>query len=408
MALTSDLPPLRGTLRDDGDREAREGAEELASFVPEDFLVEEVLAYELSGEGTHRFFEIEKRGRTTLDVVRQIARQLRRKESDIGYAGLKDKHAITRQWLSLEFATEDEVRALDVDGVEVRRVVAHKNKLKLGHLRGNRFILVLRNCEDGDLERCQAKLEVLQRRGVPNAFGPQRFGRDQVTPELGRALLRDDAEGFLRCFARADATTTPEAMLDGARDGMLRRALAQWIERGDARAGLRTLPARFLSLCVSSLQSMVFNAVLEQRLESVASIDSIVVGDVAFLHRNGACFAVKDEGTDKEKDKAEAAAAAQRCASFEISPSGPLPGPDCLRPTADVARVEAEVLASFGIDHESFGVQRPWGQKGGRRALRVPLEECSVRDLGSGALELRFALPRGSFATAVTAELFAG
>ncbi|MCB9918612.1 MAG: tRNA pseudouridine(13) synthase TruD [Planctomycetes bacterium] len=365
----------------------------------DDFVVEELLAYEPCGEGTHRFFQIEKRGRTTFDVLRQIARTLGRKESDIGCAGLKDKYAVTRQWLSLEFATEDELRGLDIDGVSVLDVVPHKNKLKLGHLRGNRFVIVLRDVAPGDLERCEAKLEVLRARGVPNAFGPQRFGNTGSTPELGRRLLRDDAEGFLRAFAGASESDTVASMLDNARDRMLRRALEAWARSGAARDGLRTLPKRFLSLCVSALQSAVFNEVLSRRLaEDAISIDHVVAGDIAFLHRNGACFAVTTEE--------EAIAAAPRVAGFEISPSAPLPGPDCLRATGAVLETEDDVLARFDVRHEDFGVRRPWGQKGGRRALRVPLEACSVAAVEPTALELRFALPRGSFATAVTAELF--
>lgn len=385
VALTSDLPGIVGSLRSR----------------PEDFVVEEVLSYEPCGTGTHMFVRIEKRGLTSFEAIRRIARALGRKERDVGYAGLKDKRAITRQTISLEFATEEELRALAVPGVEVLDVVRHKNKLKLGHLRGNRFLVRIEGVRPGDLARAEAKLARLEALGLPNAFGPQRFGRDHTTPDLGRALLAEDAEGFVRCFAGVDADTTPERALAEVErgDAMLRRALDAWCARGRAEDALRALPKRFLSLCVSALQSEVFNAVLDARIQA-GSLDAVLPGDVAFLHRNGACFAVDDE--------AAAAEAESRAAAFEISASGPLPGPSCLVPGGAAGADEAAALERFGVTHEAFGVRKPWAQRGARRALRVPLEDCRITASEDAALLLAFTLPRGSFATALTQELFAG
>lgn len=382
-ALTQALPGIAGRTR----------ASE------EDFLVEEVLSYEPCGSGTHLYFEIEKRGLSSMEAIRRIARGLGRKESDIGCAGHKDKRAVTRQTLSLEFANEDELRALQIPGIEVRKVTKHKNKLKLGHLRGNRFVIRIRESKEGDLDRAEAKLAVLRSRGLPNAFGAQRFGRDRSTPALGRALLDDEPERFLRIFAGADADATAEEIQASHtnRDPLLKRALDAWVQRGRADQGMRALPRRFLSLCVSALQSEAFNEVLARRLDA---IDTIEDGDVAFLHRNGACFAV--DGRDAVDE------ALPRVDAFEISPSGPLPGPSCLRPGAAVAALEDAVLEQVGVTHEIFACKKPWAQKGGRRALRVPLEDASVRACGDNDLELRFALPKGSFATAVLDELFAG
>lgn len=390
-ALTADLPAIEGELR----------------VEDEDFVVEEVLSYEPCGEGTHVFFRIEKRGLTSFEAIRRIARALGRKEGDVGCAGLKDKRAITRQSLSLEFASEEELRALEIPGIAVLEVARHKNKLKLGHLRGNRFEIRVRGVRDGDLARAQAKIALLERVGLPNSFGPQRFGRDGTTPLLGRALLREDAASFVRVFTGYEgdeAPTTDDEVPAAAKDSLVRRCLQAWRERGRPEHGMRALPKRFLSLCVSAVQSEVFNCVLERRVEG-GQLASIVDGDVAFLHRNGACFAVAGDGEVRE--------AAARAASFEISPSGPLPGPSCLRPGDAVGELEDEVLAGFGLTHEAFALRRPWAQKGARRALRVPLTSgsaCSVRETRSGdvrCLELGFELPKGSFATALTGELFA-
>lgn len=347
---------------------------------PEDFIVEEVLLYEPCGEGTHLWLTIEKTGRTTFDAVRLVAKALGRRENEIGHAGLKDKHAITRQTLTIEFATEDDVRRLDIPGLRVLNVTRHKNKLKVGHLAGNRFRLRIRGTRPGDEETARRALAILERRGVPNLFGPQRFGSSGVTPRLGRALLAEDYEAFLA------------ALGDG--DVLAARARRVWQRRRNPAAAVRALPRRFLALCTSAVQSEVFNRVLAQRL---GTLDSLVPGDVAYLHRNGACFLVDD-----------AVVEAPRVRRFELSPSGPLPGPSCLRPTGPQADLEAEVLADLGLAHEVFGVRRPWAQQGGRRPLRVPLSAVELTpESTDGAVDLRlaFELPRGSFATAVLAEL---
>ena len=425
MSLTHELAAITGRLRDE----------------PEDFLVEEILSYAPSGAGTHVWFEIEKRGLTSFEAIRRIARELGRRENEIGCAGLKDKRAVTRQTLSLEFADEAKLAALAIPGIEVRSITRHKNKLKLGHLRANRFTLRIHGTLEGDLERARRKLELLEKRGLPNLFGDQRFGRNRATPRLGQALLAGQPERFLRIFAgaeealdaAADSATTdpgttgpattgtnacrskgagpsPQELLatQCSKDPLVRRALETWQQRGKADAAVRSLPRRFLSLCVSALQSEIFNEVLMRRLAEL-SPDAVHVledGDIAYLHRNGACFTVN--GAE------ELAVARERGASFEISPSGPLPGPSCLRAQGSPGELEDAVLAEFSLNHDFFAPKRPWAQKGARRALRVPIEELSVTATGdseAGAeqgLELCFVLPKGSFATALSDELFAG
>ncbi len=364
-----------------------------------DFVVVERLAYELDGEGTHSFLRVRKTGLSSFEAVRRLARALGRREREVGYAGLKDRHAVTEQWLSIEHLDQSKLSDLEIPGLELLEVTRHRNKLKMGHLRGNRFEIRVRGAAAGDGERAMAMLQRLAERGLPNAFGAQRFGHGGVTPRLGQALLTGEFPRFFQLWtAGEDALGEgPEALLArGPGERMLRDGLMRWRERGDAEWALRGVPKRFLSLCTAALQSEVFNEVLRRRLPELGEL---LPGDIAFLHRNGACFAVED-----------AAAEQARAASFEISPSGPQPGPACLRATGQAGEIEDAVLEQFAVSHELFDVRDPWGQKGGRRALRVslPPESLAAKELDDGGercVELAFELGRGSFATAVLAEL---
>ena len=165
--LTSALPGIGGVLR----------------TVPEDFIVDEIGAYSPSGAGDHVFVRIEKRGLTTAQAVQRIARALGVNERDVGVAGMKDRHAVTRQWLSLPPpVTPEQATALALEDVRVLEAVRHGHKLRTGHVRANRFVLRVRGVgpEVGDAEaRAKAILDVLARPpGAPNFYGEQRFGRE--------------------------------------------------------------------------------------------------------------------------------------------------------------------------------------------------------------------------------------
>ena len=159
--LTADLPGTGGIMKE----------------TPEDFLVAEIPLYLPCGEGEHTFAEIEKRGITTFEALRRVAKALDVAERDLGYAGMKDARGVTRQTFSIPRVAPERVLALELPGIRVLSAVLHKNKLKLGHLRGNRFSLRLREVATDAEAKASAVLAVLARRGVPNYFGEQRFGR---------------------------------------------------------------------------------------------------------------------------------------------------------------------------------------------------------------------------------------
>lgn len=318
---------------------------------PEHFVVEEVPAYEPSGEGEHLFLWIEKVGLSTLDAVSALGRALGKRDREFGFAGMKDARAVTRQWISIAGVDAERARNLELEGLRVLDARPHRNKLKLGHLHGNRFHVVVAGAAEEHADAARQNLADLAERGVPNYFGEQRFGKRGANLDKGLRILH-----------------------------------------GNPRKAARTMPRRLLGLVVSAVQSEVFNRVLIAR---IGEIDRVRGGDVAWIHRNGACFVVEDEAAEQP-----------RCASFEISPSGPLPGPKTLWPEGEVAEIERGVLADLELDPEIFA-KMPYGtHEGARRPLRVAL---SAPDVGMHAdgLCLSFELPRGAYATCVTRELLA-
>lgn len=325
----SELPPLSAELPGSGGR-IRE--------VPEDFIVEERPLYLPEGSGSHAYAWVEKRGLTTRDLVVALLRE-GLKEQEIGVAGLKDKHAITRQWLSVPNRHAAALESLSgLEGVRVLTTSRHRNKLGIGHLRGNRFTVRVRG---GDAERAAAVLSILEAEGVPNYFGPQRFGRFGSNAVDGLKLIR-----------------------------------------GEHVPGGHRLKRFFLS----ALQSQLFNHMLAARLAR-GLYGQVVVGDWAKKRETGGVFVVE---TELENERARRG---------EISATLPLYGKK-VRPSAGAAGVlEGETLAHFGLRWSEFSAR-----KGSRRPSRIFLEETRLIPEADG-YTLAFSLQKGSFATGVLREV---
>lgn len=310
---------------------------------PEDFEVEEIPAYRPSGEGEHLYLWVEKRGLTTLEAAQRLAVCAGCKPDDVGFAGLKDKFAVTRQFFSLPVPrTEPTLDDIGPDLAILSRS-RHGNKLRTGHLHGNRFRLWLRGVKD--LSAAQAAFAALCAQGLPNAYGDQRFGRFGDNVARGREVL----QGTLR----------------------VRR-----FER---------------KLLLSAVQSDLFNRVLARRLEE-GTWNRACPGDVLKKHESGGEFVCSEPETD-----------APRVAAWEVSPTGPMFGPEMRRPEAAVAELEEAVLAESGLSRDVF---RDGGGEtaGARRWLRVPLGAASLESEGED-VRLCFELPKGSYATGVVREL---
>ncbi len=329
--------------------------------VPEDFVVEEIPAYEPSGEGNHVYLRVKKRDLPTDVAVRTIAKALGADARNAGVAGMKDKRAVTTQWISLEpprgIAVDDflsRAAALSLDGIEIVDARRHGNKLKTGHLHGNRFRIVVRDVPDP--KAFTDKAEKIAVTGVPNAFGEQRFGKEA-----------DNAKRAL------DIVTGKEKP---PRDG------------------------RLLRLLYSALQSDVFNSVLDERVRR-GTWATALQGDVLKKMDTGGLFVCSDEQED-----------AARAERGEVSATGPLPGPKMMRAEGDVGALEDEIAhARLG---EAYGkaFEGVLGE-GTRRALRLFVKEmrvsCNTVANASGHEEtscvIEFVLPKGAFATTVLGHL---
>jgi len=344
---------------------------------PEDFEVEEQLAYQPSGVGDHVYLWVEKRERTSDQVAGQIARAAGCRASDVGYAGRKDRYAIARQWFSAPGLDPGSAGRLELDGAVVLGARRHSHRLRTGKLKANRFRLVVRSIDPSSIARLERRLAALARWGFANRFGTQRFGAAGDNADRGRELL----------------------------------------ERGARPRDRRA--ARFL---VSALQSAVFNRLLERRAELFGAsgpgdlenagrrpVDRLLTGDLAMKTDSGGVFEVLEP--EVEQPRADAA---------EISPTGLLFGRKARLAGGVVGELERAVLGEWRLGQ----TPRIRGLRfdGARRCLREhpadlawSFEAPSAADSGAAdrreqerALQLCFGLASGSYASVLLEELFEG
>lgn len=377
-----------------------------------DFLVEEVPLYEACGEGTHTYFLLEKRGLSTLQAINDLAQSLGVRRFEIGFAGMKDSRAVTRQWMSLEHVPPEELQKIDLPRLRIVQTSRHRNKLKIGHLRGNRFTIRIRDTDVSRLPEFRKALGELATRGVPNYFGEQRFGTRGDSWRVGAAMLRGDLPTALDwVLGQPDPRDEGEIAIARRQyvSGDYEAAARHWPQMfRDERRALKTLAASkgnkkraFLSIddnmrrfYVSAYQSFMFNEVVAERLGSERW--RIELGDLATVHRNGAVFRVEDEAVEQPRFDA-----------LEISPSGPLFGYRMTQPTGRAAEIEQAILSREQLTLESFR-ENHLRVKGGRRPLRFPIGDATVEladDERGSYLEMRFSLPAGCYATTLLREL---
>lgn len=393
--LTAALPGIGGAIKTSVD----------------DFRVAEIPLYEACGQGDHTYIQIRKRGIPTPAAVERLARYMGVGRMAIGFAGMKDAQAVTTQWLSIEHADEARLAMFNDRQMEIIATTRHTNKLKTGHLAGNRFTIRIRQVGEGDLSAAQAILAVLAGRGVPNYYGEQRFGLRGDTAELGRALIAEDVQEFIEIFlGRPSQDTSAECHdarvafdagdFERARSAWprhysdQRRAIATYCKKQRPGPAVGAVDKRFKRLCVSAFQSEIFNAVVARRIES---LDRVFTGDWAQKHANGATFQVTD-----------AAAEANRVVAFEISPAGPIVGYRTTLAEGEPGEIEQAVLAEFGVTPEQFRIAGPLKVKGTRRALRfeaADLASSAGSDEAGEFIEVAFSAPSGCYATVLLREL---
>ncbi|HLJ97201.1 MAG TPA: tRNA pseudouridine(13) synthase TruD [Gemmataceae bacterium] len=340
--LTADLPGIGGRIKQ----------------FPEDFEVEEIPAYEPCGTGEYLYLWIEKRGMGAEFFIRQVARRLGISPGEVGSAGLKDRQAVTRQMISVPDVGEERLPQLDGEGIRVLRISRHGNKLKPGHLHGNRFRILIRDPVAAD-ERLPPLLDRLQRQGFANYYGPQRFGHAGETVQLGLSLLG-----------------------------------SSWnAERGTAKAAGRRMPrAPFLRrLALSAAQAALFNHYLGRRLQD-GLLPTVMAGDVMAKRPFGGLFVAAD--VPQEQARFEAG---------ETVHTGPIFGRKMFAAAHAAAAREAAALADAGLTTGAFF---GFGKllQGTRRHNLVYPDELAAERIAEG-VRLTFRLPAGSYATVLLCEI---
>jgi tRNA pseudouridine13 synthase len=333
--LTADLPGIGGRIKQQ----------------PDDFIVEEIAAYEPCGEGEHLFLWVEKRDVSGEDLLRHVARCLAIASRDIGMAGVKDRRAVTRQWISVPARYEPSVAQVATDRIGILQAKRHGNKLRTGHLRGNRFSIRIRDVTQDAADRAARVAAIINRLGFPNYYGPQRFGHERQTLQLGRDLI-------------------------------------------SGKASPRSIPAprrRFLlRMSLSAVQSALFNEVLAARLVK-GCLHTVLAGDVMQVAASGGLFVVDDQAAEQRRSDAR-----------ETVVTGPIIGPKMIAPQGDAGELERAVFAAWDLSAGDFsrfpkltsGTRRPLIAWPG--SLRIHAEDKDLR--------IDLELTSGSYATSLLRE----
>jgi tRNA pseudouridine13 synthase len=337
--LTADLPGIGGRIK----------------AAPEDFEVEEVPAYQPCGAGEFLYLWVEKRGMGAQFFTRHLARRLGLAPGEIGMAGLKDRHAVTRQLVSVPGHVEARLGEIEGDGVRLLSVSRHGNKLRPGHLHGNRFRVMVRDAAPDAGSLLPPLLERVRAHGLPNYYGPQRFGRDGESLLLGMALLR------------GEPPTLPGGRRANLRDGFLRKFV------------------------LSAAQSGLFNDYLARRLTD-GLLRRVLEGDVMSKWPAGGLFVAEDVPREQARFDAR-----------ETVTTGPIFGRKTFPAHGEAAAREADVLAAAGLSRASFD---GFGKlvQGTRRHNLVYLDDLAA-DVTAEGVRLTFTLPAGSYATVLLREV---
>jgi tRNA pseudouridine13 synthase len=332
--LTADLPGIGGRIK----------------TVPEDFEVEEVPAYQPCGSGDFLYLWLEKRAMGAEYFVRQVAKRLDVPVGEVGTAGLKDRHAVTRQMVSVPARVEGRLPQLEGDGIRVLNVGRHGNKLKPGHLHGNRFRILVRGVDSSSAERLPSLLERIRQNGLPNFYGPQRFGKDGETVRLGLGML-----------AGTSGDRKPP------RNPFLRK------------------------LALSAAQSALFNHALAGRMGD-GLLRRVLLGDVLAKWPFGGMFVARDVAREQARFDAR-----------EVVSAGPMFGRKMFASAGEAAEREAAVLRDAGLTVQAF---HGFGKllAGTRRHNLVYLDDLAAETEPDG-VRLTFTLPAGSYATVLLREI---
>jgi tRNA pseudouridine13 synthase len=334
-----------------------------------DFIVDEIPLYEFTGEGEHLILHVRKKDMTTWEMVSAIAKYCKIKQRDIGYAGLKDKHAMTMQYISLLAKdNEEKLKTFKHDKIKILGTYRHNNKIRIGHLKGNHFKVRLKKVLGVQKDKLDSVVKWVKKNGVPNYFGNQRFGNHGDNWKEGKAII----EGTLKIRDRKKKTF----LLNAYQSYLFNACLSKRIELSMLLEAFSEADAeKVLNLPEGSLKGTKEQPHFFKLLE----------GDLMMHYPFGRVFEL--ESLEEE---------ARRFAEFDIAPSGLLPGKRVSRATKVAGLIEQD------YDEEV-------GENGARRYAWIAVTDVKKTYVEEKAhYELEFTLPKGSYATNVLDVLRGG
>lgn len=392
----------------------------------EDFYVEEIPDLIPTGEGPNVWIWIEKIGRTTLDVVLDIARDLHIDRKRMGFAGMKDKKARTRQWICISNMDSEEqfeqVKSLSgqIYKTDFLKVIRGRKKLRMGQLKGNKFRILIRDIDDVEksAEIASDILKQLEVTGVPNYFGWQRFGKPRTNTHLvGEALVENDLKKAVgryignpteeeheenqkarKAYDDGDLEKSLELMGKGMRyEKMMIRELIKDSKKGELtdksyKNALHALPKPLQRMFVHAYQSFLFNAAVSKRVEM--GINKYIEGDIII---NKEERIVRDKTPEEYQELID---------TFQVNPTSPLYGTKVPFAGGKVGEMEKSILDDYGLSKEDFEVPKMprLGSHGLRRSMRFQVWDTSAIATDEGVLT-EFSINKGSYATAVLREV---
>ncbi|AFL94566.1 putative tRNA pseudouridine synthase [Thermococcus cleftensis] len=386
--------------------------------LPEDFVViEEPLPSIFEGK-RHAIFLLKKRNWDTMTAVKEIAKRAGISHREIGFAGTKDRHAVTYQYVSVPAEAREKVESLRIRDIELT-FVGYGRFIKLGHLLGNRFRIIVRDVGEGAFERTKEIVrELREKGGFPNYFGYQRFGERRVVNHLvGKLLLQGEFEEAARLFlGYADGSMEgDEARKTFWETGDVDRALEEFprflrYERtllhtykktGSWKKAFLSLPLPIMRIFIHSYQSYLFNLYLSRRIEELP-LNEALVGDVVVQMKGGIPYRDRTyRVTETNRDFVN-----EKVRKGQAMVSGPLFGFSMRKAKGLPGELEREILEEEGIGLEAFRrLPRPMAEPGGRRELLIRPLGLTYGYIPGTGMCFRFFLPKGVYATSVLREI---
>lgn len=372
-----------------------------------DFIVEEQLGFEPSGEGEHIFLWLEKTNLNTAFVAESLAKFSKLQLRDITYAGRKDKFALTRQWFGVHIANKKEPNwdEFQLDGAKILKVTRNDRKLRVGVLKGNRFELILRNLRpniehdigsgaDPFFDALTHRLDLIKHQGAPNYYGSQRFGEIRIASHEPQPTEHQPKEHQPKEPQPKELEQTGSQQSDSKQSTSthsLRQggnlALAEKLISGEA---IRNRNKR--SMAISALRSWLFNEIIHERIVQ-GRFHQALLGDAMQLSGSNSFFVFEDE--------AEQVKILQRLAEFDINITAPLWGDGKLHTVKAAKDLELNCAGRFPDITQALNAL---GLKQERRAIRIVPQDFTWQ-IEDNTLKMQFSLPAGCFATSIVREL---